>query len=257
MKTTVAFFHRLLAILVLNLIGVHISCNAQSTSATGAIQQLAPLKIGDTAYLRVKSYTPPAGEPSVQTADGAVGYVLKNLNPNAIGVINEPRKDSVTLTFGAPLVLIESKESKPVLWHVKKDSIDVWLPSYLLTASKEEIAFLKEHDRIPESMTWIYEENKEWKQWGNIIGGIGGSFIIESHGLPIMAYELGTSPAAIKGNAVMFDEAMTKAAWKKPIVFNADKAEFTLSVTSLYYCNSGGDVPSFECLDLASLKSSK
>jgi len=212
------------------------------------------LAVGKPAYVRVKEYSTLSGEPSIKDSFGGTGYVLKNLNPRGIAApVAKPTEADATFVFGETVVPIEKKSGPPTLWLVRKAQTEVWLPAHVLTARKTEIDFLKEQDRIPETLSYVYYDDAT-KTWGAIIGGFGGSFVIDSHGLVLRAYAEGTSPFAIKGNAVIFDESKTRKTWKTPPVFDGEGRAFQLSPTRLYCCVSQGDKPAFECLDLVKLE---
>jgi ankyrin repeat protein len=212
------------------------------------------LKEGETAYVRVKQYSPQSGEPTVQEASGAAGYTVRQLNTSlaVVATIAKPTGKDPTFAFGESVTLVEKKPGVPPMWIVAKGQSKVSIPAYILTPNKAEIDFLREKDRIPESMSYIYE-NDGWKVWGMEIGGIGNSFVIDSHGLSLMAFAEGTSPFALKGNAVLFDDSTAKANWKKPAVFDRVKTPFQLSPSHMYYCVSDGDKPAFECVDTTQL----
>ena len=213
--------------------------------------------MGGTAYVRVKQYSTLCGEPTTRDSLGGTGYVLKNLNPaGAVATIAKPTENDATFSFGDTVTLVEKKGSQPPMWLVAKAQTKAWIPAYVLTANKAELDFLKKNNRIPETMSYVYDDDG-WKVWGVIIGGIANSFIVDSHGMALMDYAEGTSPFAIKGNAVVFDESVAKKTWKKSPVFNSAKKAFKLSPSCLYYCVSEGNRASFECVDLGELKISK
>lgn len=227
-----------------------------SAKTSAKVTQANPgaLTAGGTAYVRVKQYSTLSGEPTIRDSLGGTGYVLKNLNPaRAVAPIAKPTENDATFSFGDTVTLIEKKGGLPTLWLVAKAQTKVWIPAYVLTANKAEIDFLKEKNRIPETMSFIYDDGDN-RVWGAVIGGLSGSFVIDSHGLVLIAYEEGTSPLAFKGNAVVFDKSVAKETWKKPPVFNDGKKAFQLTPACLYYCVSEGDKPAFECIDLVELK---
>ncbi|MCQ4575028.1 MAG: hypothetical protein NOU37_07280 [Candidatus Brocadiales bacterium] len=227
------------------------------TSEKATKANSAVLTAGGTAYVRVKQYFTLSGEPTVRDSLGGIGYVLKNLNPaGAVAIIAKPTENDATFSFGDAVTLIEKKDGLPTMWLVAKAQTKVWIPAYVLTANKAEIDFLKENNRIPETMSYIYDDEGR-KVWGVFIGGFGNSFVVDSYGMVLMAYAEGTSPFAIKGNAVVFDESVMKKTWEKPPVFNSAKKAFKLTPSCLYYCVSEGDKSAFECIDLVELKISK
>jgi hypothetical protein len=232
---------------------------SEGASANAPSQSPAVLTAGGTAYVRVKQYSILSDETdgkAMKEMSGATGWALKNLNPNIQLVTVMPSENDVSFSFGDALTLIEKKDGVPAFWLVAKGQNKVLIPAYVLTANKAEIDFLKEKNRIPETMCFVYHD-EHTKVWGDLLGGMGGSSIIDSHGLSLLAYRDGTSPFAIKENAVVFDASEANTDWGKPPVFDDAKKAFQLSPTCLYYCVSDGDKPAFECIDLAALKISK
>jgi hypothetical protein len=225
-----------------------------SASPDVPLPQPAVLTAGGTAYVRIKQYSTLSGKPTMTDMYGGSGYVLKNLFPAGIEApIAQPTENDASFSFGESLKLIEKKDGLPTFWLVAKAQTNVWVPAYILTANKAEVAFLKDKNTIPETMAFVYDDGN-WKVWGVLIGGIGGTAVIDSHGIVMMDYREGTSPFALKGNAVVFDASIAKAKWDKPPVFDEGKRAFQLSPACLYYCVSEGDKPAFECIDLAALK---
>lgn len=222
--------------------------------SASAADDPAAIAVGKPAYIRVKNFSPPSGRPSLEDSMGGKGYVVRNLNPqNIAAAFTEEDTDEPTFHFGESVVPLEQKEGPPTLWLVKKGESKVWLPGYLLTAEKKQIEFLKSENRIPETLSYVYEDGAR-KTWGALIGGMGRSFILYSQGLILSVYPQGTSPFAIEGNAVIFSEQSASANWSQPPVFNAKGTAFQIKPTHLYYCTSQGESPAFQCLDLRELK---
>ncbi len=249
-----------MAIMILSLGLGYGNITAQKAEASEKISEKATkadsavLTTGATAYVRVKQYSTLSGEPTTRDSLGGTGYALKNLNPSgAMAPIAKPTENDATFSFGDTVTLLEKKGGLPAMWLVAKAQTKVWIPTYVLTANKAELDFLKKNNRIPETMSYVYDEDG-WKVWGVIIGGIANSFVVDSHGMALMDYAEGTSPFAIKGNAVVFDESVVKKTWKKPAVFNSAKKAFKLSPSCLYYCVSEGNRTAFECIDVGELK---
>jgi len=235
------------------------STQKSGSASANSASSPAVLTAGGTAYVRVKQYSilsDETDEKAMKEMSGATGWALKNLNPNIQLVTVMPSANDVSFSFGDALTLIEKKDGVPTFWLVAKGQNKVLIPAYVLTANKAEVDFLKEKNIIPEAMCFVYHD-EHTKVWGNLLGGMGGSSIIDSHGLSLLAYRDGTSPFAIKGNAVVFDASEANTDWGKPPVFDDAKKAFQLSPTCLYYCVSDGDKPAFECIDLAALKISK
>ena len=169
-----------------------------------------------------------------------------------------------TFQFGSAVKLIERKEGPPVLWLVATEKSRAWIPAYILTGSQAELDFLRDKNRIPQSMSFICEKviNGSTKRIACGRTHIPGLFAVDSDdGMPTPAYEDGTSPYAIKGNAVVFDATVISAKWVNaarkqvgPPVFNAAKQVFQPATSCLYYCVSDGDKPAFECIDVVALK---
>jgi hypothetical protein len=224
------------------------------TSEKSIKANLAVLAADGTAYVRVKQYSTLSGEPTTRDSLGGTGYVLKNLNPvGAVALIAKPTENDAMFSFGDTVTLIEKKGDLPAMWLVAKGQTKVWIPAYVLTANKAEIDFLKKNNRIPETMSYVYNDGDK-KVWGAIIGGFSGSFVIDSHGLVLEAYAEGTSPFAFKGNAVVFDESVVNAKWRYPPVFNSVRRALKLTPVNLYYCVSEGGKAAFECMDLVELR---
>ena len=58
--------------------------------------------------------------------------------------------------FGEIIKLIQKKDGVPSVWLVAKEKDQAWIPAHLLTVNKAEIDFLKNKDRIPVTMTFVY-----------------------------------------------------------------------------------------------------
>lgn len=204
--------------------------------------------------MRIKQYSTLSGKPTITDMYGGTGYVLNNLHPEGVEApIAKPTENDASFSFGETLKLIEKKDGLPTFWLVAKAQTNIWVPAYILTANKAEVEFLRAKGRIPETMAFVYDDGN-WKVWGTLIGGIGRSAVMDSHGIVMMDYPEGTSPFAFKGNAVVFDASITKAKWDKPPVFDTEKKAFELSSAYLYYCVGEGDKLAFECIDLTALK---
>ena len=167
---------------------------------------VTPLIPGGTGYVRVRDY---ATKP------------LKDATPAG---------DANKFQFGDAVMLVQKKDGPPFFWLVSKDQSQSWVPSYLLTANKAEIDFLKGNDRVPDSMALVYREDN-WKVWGTERMNLGGfSMTVDAEGTLLLAYREGTSPFAIKGNAVVFDgSALEPAHFIVPPVFDSAKKAFQLS----------------------------
>jgi len=224
----------------------------------GQATQVSKIKVGDIAFVRVKKYQTLSGKPTITEMSGASGYSIKDLNPEGlVASKSEPTENDASFLFGEKLTLLNKKSGVPTLWQVTKGKATVWLPEFILTPTKAEIDFLKKNNRIPETMTFIYDDDGTLKVWGVIIM-IQGCELVESHGLSLMSYDKGMSPLAVKGNAVMFDKSALKHKWGNEslphIVFNAKKQGFKLATSNLYYCIAAGKQSAFECINLVSNK---
>ena len=96
-------------------------------------------------------------------------------------------------------------------------------------------------------MSYIYE-NDGWKVWGMEIGGIGNTFVIDSHGLSLLAFaERHKPPLRSKANAVMFRRLHCKGKLENASrVRQHAKKPFQLSPSCAYISRvSEGDKPSF------------
>ncbi|MDR3689329.1 MAG: hypothetical protein P4L46_08120 [Fimbriimonas sp.] len=220
------------------------------------IVQLPTLKEGGTAYVRVKRLTY-ASEDKQYTTSG---------NGRAV------------LSFGDEVKLLKKLDGPPVKWLVSKGKEGVAVPGFLLTASKPEIDFLRQQQRIPTGMTLVYgglssaelarlkkaEEGSgtysltlsaNVKVWGNKVDSFSGLGTVQgfSWGMNLFGYPKGASPFSIKGNAVKFEESTIPlfgtAVYGPPIFGNGGKA-IELSSSCLYYCVSAGPPPIFEKIDL-------
>jgi hypothetical protein len=208
---------------VLLAVFVALTCQAE----TPGKPKLANLAEGGTAYIRVK-------ECSAKPIEDAT-----------------PKGDEAKFAFAEEVKLNRKKEGLPALWLVSRDKVQAWVPAYVLTANKAEISFLKDKDRIPQTMTFMYSKDEILKVWGRINMGF---YVVESKGMAMLDYAEGSSPVAFKGNAVLFDESAAKRAWKKPVVFAKGNIAYKPTTTHLYYCISEGDKPAFDCIDLINLK---
>jgi hypothetical protein len=203
--------------------------DATVKTASGASLQAAVLSTNGTAYIRVKDYSTKS---------------LKDTTPTG---------DEVKLQFGDAVKLIQKKDGPVIFWLVTKDRIQTWIPAYVLTANKAEVDFLKDNNVVPETMTFLSIDGGLRKAWGSV--NMGFAVLLGCDGVPAPDPTEGTSPYAVKGNAVMFDESVTKAPWNQaPPVFDSAKRGFPLSPTCLYYCVSSGDNVAFQCIDLVTLK---
>jgi hypothetical protein len=200
-----------------------------------------------TAFVRVKQYSILSGKPTVEDSAGGTGYVLKNLIVGLQSPIAEPSPNDVTFSFGEAVTLVEKKDGLPTMWVVGKGQTGVRsaLPAYLLTSSKAEIDLLKKIDRIPDSMTFFYKD-EHYRVWGSCICGMQRAQVIDSRGLVLLEYPKGTSPFAIKGNAVVFDSSVVKTEFDSPLVFDGNNKPLQMTSSSMYYCLSDGAKPSFE-----------
>lgn len=129
--------------------------------------------------------------------------------------------------------------------------------------------FLREKNRIPETMTFVA---KDFTAFGALVIPLGTpstSLVSEfSGGTPayvmvVDAQEGMPTPGdfagvfAVKGNAVVFDQVAAKHTWRPPPVFDNTQKPFPLSPTCLYYCvvpNGDNRKPAFECIDLVWLR---
>ena len=198
------------------------SCGAETPKK----EQLPTFVEGSTAYIRVKEY---AAKP------------LEDATPKGA---------ETTLNFGQTVKLIQQKDGPPTMWLVSMEKGPAWVPSYLLTVNKAEIAFLKKNDRIPATMTFIYKKDDIIKVWGLVRLGF---LVVDSQGLATSAD--GSSQVAFKGNGVLFDESAVKHAWKNPMIFSKGNTTYKVKSACLYYCVAVDDTGngSFDCIDLTTL----
>jgi hypothetical protein len=220
---------------------------AQTTNViVASLQKPALLTTGMTAYVRVKDYF-------TQQKPQLFGEATNDTIPAGI---------ETKLQFGDAVKLGQKKDGFPTYWLVTKDQTQEWIPYYVLTTNQAEIKFLKENDRIPKSMTFIYNFKGAFTiACGRSIMEGPFAFVVDSPGGMPIIYKGGRSPCAIEGNAVLFDNSVVAAKyWTAdgkdvgPPVFDNAKKAFQLSPACLYYCVTNGDNQAFECLDLVALK---
>jgi len=242
---------------------------------TTVAQPVTPtLKPGGNAYVRVSRYTLMSGPPveTETTSAGVIGgYYVKDLaEPGAMTTrlaMSKVPGDAPKFVFGEALKLVKRAEGFPISWIVSKGNHKVSMPEFLLTANKAELDYLKSKDRVPTSMAYVYEaKDGEVRVWGYKLAMIPVA-VCDSHGLAIHmgGYDggnsmfspsipsgpPGTSPFAIKGNAVVFDKAVLDTAWKPwAPVSDANRQPFHLSSSCLYYCVAESDKQAFEPIEL-------
>ena len=146
----------------------------------------------------------------------------------------------------------------PNYWLVSdgKDGPQSWIPEYLLTPSAAEIDMLRNKNRIPESMTFIYDQvgdggKSETLQHGKV--RLPGTPIVAMlTGGGVQVTDQGSSQVAFRGNAVVFDESVFKQpAWASgPIVFSDGTNKFEMAAGKIFYCTDGTGAGKFDHLDL-------
>lgn len=199
-----------------------------------------PFAAGVTAFVRVKQYTTKTSNPA--------GSKTTNAKPTPSGV---------SFSFGDTVTLVAREDGPPAMWTITKGPVKTKVPEYLLTTSKEEIDFLNKAGRVPETMAYVYMKDGRMDVWG--IERVDYGFMtatVDSEGMALLAFSSGTSPFALKGNAVIFDEVLAHTSLESPPVFDAAKKPFPLSSTVIYYCVSGEDKPAFEAINLRTLTTS-
>jgi len=172
-----------------------------------------------------------------------VGYMLK-------GMTQTREENTIAFEFGENVTLLQKSDRPPTSWLISSGSSQAWVPSYILTASKAEVDFLRNNNAIPDSITFVY--GKDLRVWG-----IGTLHVFRSK---VAAYCMGNTRMPLDedcsqsvdydGNAVLFDEEAARAIQKPPL-------SFKISPSCIYYCTSGTSALSFECIDLSTLKFSR
>jgi hypothetical protein len=196
-----------------------------------------PFAAGRTAFVRVKQYT-------TKTSNPAGSKTAKT----------KPTPSGVSFSFGDTVTLLAREDGPPVMWTITRGLVKTKVPEYLLTTSKEEIDFLSKAGRVPETMAYVYMKDGHMDVWGSERVNYGFMIAtVDSEGMALLAFSSGTSPFALKDNAVIFDEALAHTSLESPPVFDAAKKPFPLSSTVMYYCVSGEDKPAFEAIDLRTL----
>ncbi len=219
-----------------------------------------PLTIHGTTYVRIKHYFARRDNSPLATTDSAimlksfggalqlsgkddsdkVGYMLK-------GMTQTRDENTIAFEFGESVTILQKSDGPPTSWLVSSGSSQAWVPSYILTASKAEVDFLKNNNIIPDSLTFVY--GNDLRVWG-----IGTLHAFRSK---VAAYCMGNTRMPLDedcsqsvgydGNAVLFDEEAARAI-QKPLL------SFKISPACIYYCNFDTNAPTFKCIDLSTLK---
>jgi len=206
----------------------------EKTAATQKVQVRGVLQQGGKAYVRIKEFH----AESRKTA--------------------RPKGEAQVFHFGDAVELDARQDVGPTYWLVSdgKGGPQSWIPGYLLTPSIAEIDMLRDKNRVPETMTYIYEQTVA-----------GGKFDARQHGrvhlpgTPIVATingdegvaitDQGSSQVAFRGNAVVFDEAVFKQeAWAFPMVFSDGNRKVPMAAGKMFYCTEAAGDGKFDILEL-------
>jgi len=131
------------------------------------------LKVGGVGYIRVKTYTLMSGPAAETDSGGGCGYNVKNLGSpdGTMLAMSSVSSNTPKFSFGESLKLIKRGTAVPPTWVVMKGNRKIELPTYLLTASKPEIDYLKSYDRVPESMAFVYKDKTgDVRVWDTSMG---------------------------------------------------------------------------------------
>ncbi len=190
------------------------------------------LMLGGMAYVRIKEFE---------------GESRKNASPEG---------KAQTLRFGDAVKLEAKRDGPPAYWLVSdgKGGSQSWIPGYLLTPSVAEVDMLRSRNRIPETMTYIYEQIIDGKvdarQHGRVhMPGFGFvATITGDEGVEIT--DQGSSQVAIQSNAVVFDEAVVKQVWAAPMIFSDGNRRFPMAAGKMFYCTDGAGAGKFDVMVL-------
>ncbi len=162
----------------------------------------------------------------------------------------DPKGDTVKLRFGDDVSLVEKSEGTPSIWLVSTDNRKAWIPFFYLTNNQREIEFLRKVNKIPSTMSFVYEKDGTVRVYGFLRTGF---LLLESYGL--CASDAGSFQVANEGNAVMFDSAAVKRTWTNPIIMGCGTRTYKLRTDTMYYCTSVDSKGNgcFVCIDLRAL----
>ena len=198
--------------------------------------------------------TQPAAPAGLTLAEGGKAFVrVKEYQAKPIERAS-PQGNATSFKFGDQVKFQAKPDGRPTFWLVSdgKGGPPASLPAYLLTPNESEITLLKTKDRIPESMTFVYEKIINGNQ--NAICLYGrcrmGPFEADSEGLA--ASNQGSKQVAFKGNGIVFDESAIKHTWRSPMVFSNGSTTFEMAVGKIFYCTyfNGDGIGTFDCVDL-------
>jgi hypothetical protein len=226
--------------------------NTTKEEATAKPTQAATGGSQGTASPTVQQTSAPSRAPAMLATNGAAYVRIKEYSATVSKDATPPGSEAA-FQFGDAVTLVQERDVPVVSWLCAKDQIQAWIPAYMLTANRSEIAFLKDNNLVPETMTYL---SNDGKAWGTV--NMGFATLLGVEGMPAPSpSEPGTSPYAVRGNAVLIDSAAAKQKWTYSPVFDSAKKGFPLSPTCLYYCVSGGNNAAFQCVDLITLKIQK
>jgi hypothetical protein len=230
-------------------IAVMIPVVGAQTSATGA-KKVSP------APTSPKATTAPKAQPRGMLTQGGKAYVrIKEFEAEARKNASPPG-EAQTFRFGDSLKLEAKWEGPPSYWLVSdgKGGPQSWIPGYLLTPSVAEIEMLRNKKRIPETMTYIYDTTIGGKVGAKQHGRVhmpGFGFVATINGDEgVDITDQGSSQVAIRGDAVVFDEAVVKQVWVHPMIFSDGTHKFPMAAGKLFYCTDEGGGGKFDVIVL-------
>lgn len=168
----------------------------------------------------------------------------------------DAEKNGQTLKFADKVKLDDERAGPPIYWSVSdgKGGPKSWIPAYLLTPSLAEIDMLRTRNRIPESMTFFYEQiidgRSQTRQHGRVhLPGTPIIATLTAGGVSVT--DQGSAQVAFRGNAVIFDASVLKQpAWVYPIVFSDGTRSLPMAAGKIFYCTDEEGAGKFDCLEL-------
>jgi hypothetical protein len=231
-------------------IAVMIGAAGAQSSGTGA-------KNGAPTPASPKAITPQKAQLRGGLTQNGKAYVrIKEFETESRKNAN-PEGAAQTFRFGDAVRLEAKRDGPPTYWLVSdgKGGLQSWIPGYLLTPSAAEISMLRSRSRIPETMTYIYEEPVEGgepdaRQHGRVHLP-GTSFIVTINGDEgVSITDQGSSQVAIRGNAIVFDEKVVKQKWAAPMIFSDGKQRVPMAAGKMFYCTDDKGAGKFDVIVL-------
>ena len=184
-----------------------------------------------------------------------------------------------TFAFGDRVRLVERVDDPGGVpsWIVVVGTKKSKLPVYALTSSTAEIDYLRSHNRIPKTITYVYtlaahqaeidalrSQDRISKSIAPVYAG-DDSHIVATAGFVEYKTDAETHSTyenvAVKENAILFEPKVIypgtshlAASWG---VFDKEGRALPIRKDTLYYCVASGDSPRFEAIDLRTLAATK